>query len=121
MINDCNGSYIYFNKEREVIQVNTLTVGVTDGLNFGVPYKWEHKFDKKLVKQDRFHCITIFELRKCGAKYFCWLFPSKFFLFFYIFHFFIILVFCENFLKYKILIGLCFCMKNLIVKMVKVL
>ena len=71
------GGFAYFDENNHLLKVNTLIPNSKKGLKFCKPKKWQHKFSSKLIKQNRFHCITIEKLRECGARYFCWLFPCE--------------------------------------------
>merc|ERR1719509_120534 len=70
------GGYVYFDKDKKVVQVNTLVPGNT-GLFFGPPKKFDKNWIPDLQKEGRFHQITIKPLRDAGARHFCWIRPNE--------------------------------------------
>eukprot|EP01084_Bolivina_argentea_P094955 170720_1 len=82
-LNDANiilltvGGYMYFNENKQLLQINTLIPAIDGGLQFSKPKKWDNKFTAELHKNGRFQEITIASLSSKGAKYFCWLFPME--------------------------------------------
>ena len=71
------GGYMYFDKNKKLLQINTLIPAIDGGLQFSKPKKWDNRFTMSLHKDGRFQEITIAALSEKGAKYFCWLFPME--------------------------------------------
>lgn len=74
------GGFIYFNDERDAVQLNSLRPAPLDtpGLTFGRPQNLPQSVTQSLSKQGRFQEITLDVLRQAGATYFGWIRPNEF-------------------------------------------
>lgn len=75
------GGFVYLDKDYNVVGVNTLMAvtneAPTKSLHFYEPLPWQPQWTDLLVKQKRFHLISIKAMVDVGAHYFCWLRPGE--------------------------------------------
>eukprot|EP00004_Rigifila_ramosa_P014297 TRINITY_DN323_c0_g1_i1.p1 TRINITY_DN323_c0_g1~~TRINITY_DN323_c0_g1_i1.p1 ORF type:complete len:595 (-),score=77.42 TRINITY_DN323_c0_g1_i1:51-1796(-) len=69
------GGYLYLDRAGTVVQTNAIGEG--SSLVFGKPIAWRHEYTSILWKTGRFQEITIADMKKKGARRYCWLRPGE--------------------------------------------
>eukprot|EP01062_Namystynia_karyoxenos_P066144 TRINITY_DN6014_c0_g1_i1.p1 TRINITY_DN6014_c0_g1~~TRINITY_DN6014_c0_g1_i1.p1 ORF type:complete len:1627 (+),score=386.24 TRINITY_DN6014_c0_g1_i1:86-4882(+) len=71
------GGFIFTDDQNQVLAVHAVTASHGHDMCFGQPRPWTHEKSDLLKEQHRWEALTLTELRKAGARHFCWISGSE--------------------------------------------